>query len=57
MTRGSKKLDSSFGVVKESRVEAVGVLVGVWGSPFGKLKLNMAGWISMMTRQQTRARP
>lgn len=29
VTRGSKKLDSSFGVVKESRAAVVGVLVGV----------------------------
>lgn len=29
VTRGSKKLDSSFGVVKESKAAVVGVLVGV----------------------------
>jgi hypothetical protein len=29
VTRGSKKLDSSFGVVNESKAAVVGVLVGV----------------------------
>lgn len=35
VTRGSKKLDSSFGVVKESKADVIGVLVGVCGSPWG----------------------
>jgi hypothetical protein len=35
VTRGSKKLDSSFGVVNESKAAVVGVLVGVCGSPLG----------------------